>query len=80
MTFDWSSGLDDQDDSELYFAPELGNVLFSSAYDGFAFDLATFAKIFSDKLGFSEKVLRKTLWGDFYVNSKVRGSINVLIS
>ncbi len=70
--FDWSTGLEEADDSELYFAPELGNVLFASAYDGWAFDLARFAKIFAQKLGFSEKVLSKTLWGDYYVNAKAK--------
>ncbi len=70
--FDWSTGLEDADDSELYFAPESGNVLFASAYDGWAFDLSSFAKIFAQKLGFSERVLTKTLWGDFYVNMKAK--------
>ena len=66
------SGLEDADDSDLYFSPEIGNVVFASAYDGWAFDLATFATIYSEKLGFSEKVLKKTLWGDFYVNAKTK--------
>ena len=33
--FDWS--LEDKDDSEIYFAPERGNVVFASAMDGWAF-------------------------------------------
>ena len=33
--FDWS--LEDKDDSEIYFAPEKGNVVFASAADGWAF-------------------------------------------
>ena len=33
--FDWS--LEDKDDSEIYFAPERGNVVFASAVDGWAF-------------------------------------------
>jgi len=70
--FDWSTGLDDADDSELYFAPEHGNVVFASAYDGWAFDLATFAAIFARKLGFSRRALTKTLWGDFFVNAKAK--------
>ena len=37
--FDWSSGLDDADDSDLYFSPDAGNVLFASAVDGWAFGL-----------------------------------------
>ncbi|XP_076748657.1 elongation factor-like GTPase 1 [Xylocopa sonorina] len=67
---DWQSILDDIDDSNLYFSPERGNVLFSSATDGWGFGVKEFARIFSAKLGFSEKVLLKTLWGDYYVNTK----------
>jgi len=70
--FDWSSGLEEADDSHLYFSPEMGNVVFCSAVDGWAFSLNTFAKIYSKKLGFSESVLQRTLWGDFYINMKAR--------
>ena len=34
---DWSSGLEETDDSSLYFSPDLGNVVFSSAIDGWGF-------------------------------------------
>lgn len=34
---EWSSGLEETDDSSLYFSPDLGNVLFSSAIDGWGF-------------------------------------------
>ncbi|XP_011500123.1 PREDICTED: elongation factor Tu GTP-binding domain-containing protein 1 [Ceratosolen solmsi marchali] len=67
---DWQSALEEMDDSNLYFSPEQGNVLFASAIDGWGFAIKDFAKIFSDKLGFSEKVLSKTLWGDYYLNTK----------
>lgn len=70
--FEWSAGLEDADDSDLYFSPDAGNVVFASAYDGWAFDLASFARIYSQKLGFSERVLTKTLWGDYYVNLKAK--------
>lgn len=69
---DWQSVLEEIDDSNLYFSPEQGNVLFTSAIDGWGFGIKEFAKIYSDKLGFSEKVLRKTLWGDFYINNKTK--------
>ncbi|XP_071558659.1 elongation factor-like GTPase 1 [Temnothorax nylanderi] len=69
---DWQSGLEELDDSNLYFCPEQGNVLFTSAIDGWGFGIKEFAKIYSNKLGFSDKVLRKTLWGDFYINSKTK--------
>ncbi|KAJ8668941.1 hypothetical protein QAD02_000200 [Eretmocerus hayati] len=67
---DWQSALEEMDDSNLYFSPEQGNVLFTSAIDGWGFAIRDFAKIFAEKLGFSEKVLSKTLWGDYYLNSK----------
>lgn len=70
--YDWSSGLEEADDSKLYFSPENENVVFCSAIDGWAFSLQTFARIFSKKLGFSEKVLQKTLWGDFFINMKAK--------
>ena len=65
-------GLDEADDSDLYFSPERGNVLFASAYDGWAFDLPTFAEIYAKRFGFSEKALCKTLWGDYFINSKTK--------
>lgn len=70
---DWQSAvLEEIDDSNLYFSPEQGNVLFTSAIDGWGFSIKEFAKIYSNKLGFSEKVLCKTLWGDFYINNKMK--------
>jgi hypothetical protein len=39
--FDWSSGLDEADDSDLYFLPDAGNVLFASAVDGWAFGVVS---------------------------------------
>lgn len=37
VVYDWSSGLEDKDDSTLYFSPEHGNVIFTSALDGWGF-------------------------------------------
>lgn len=53
-----------------YFSPELGNVIFASAIDGWAFRIGDFAKLFSNKFGISENVLRRTLWGDYFLQSK----------
>ncbi|XP_076300404.1 elongation factor-like GTPase 1 [Lasioglossum baleicum] len=69
---DWQSAMENMDESGLYFSPEQGNVLFSSATDGWGFGVNDFAKIFATKLGFSETVLLKTLWGDFYANTKTK--------
>lgn len=38
---DWSSGLEETDDSLLYFSPDLGNVVFTSAIDGWGFRLVS---------------------------------------
>ena len=35
--YDWASGMDDVDDSNLYFLPNEGNVVFASAIDGWGF-------------------------------------------
>ena len=37
QVFDWSSGLEEVDDSALYFSPDQGNVVFASAVDGWGF-------------------------------------------
>jgi len=34
--------------------------------------ISDFARIFSQKLGYSQTVLNKTLWGDFYMNTKAK--------
>ncbi|XP_068149232.1 elongation factor-like GTPase 1 isoform X1 [Drosophila tropicalis] len=64
------SALEDVDDSELYFSPEQGNVIFSSAYDGWAFAIHDFAKFYTDRLEISTSELNKVLWGDYFYNSK----------
>ncbi|KAF9897289.1 Cytoplasmic GTPase/eEF2-like protein (ribosomal biogenesis), partial [Lobosporangium transversale] len=76
-----SSGLEDtfsdwhvetQDDSHIYFHPSQGNVIFASAIDGWAFRVDQFAAIYAQKLGMKEAVLRKCLWGDFYLDPKTK--------
>ena len=69
-TFDWSNPLDEEDDSDLYFNPAAGNVIFASAVDCWAFSASSFAKILAQKLGISESALKNTLWGDFYIDNK----------
>lgn len=70
--YDWTSALEEADDSHLYFSPDQGNVVFASAVDGWGFTTLTFAKLFSDKLGVKEEILKKVLWGDFYLNTKTK--------
>jgi ribosome assembly protein 1 len=61
---------EEQEDEDLYFAPERGNVIFASAIDGWAFRLGKFAQLYGAKLGIQEHKLRKVLWGDYYLDPK----------
>ncbi|XP_038669214.1 elongation factor-like GTPase 1 [Scyliorhinus canicula] len=70
--YDWSAGLEETDDSHLYFAPEQGNVVFGSAIDGWGFRIEQFVQMYSQKMGISAEVLLKTLWGDYYLNTKAK--------
>ncbi|CAN9506850.1 unnamed protein product [Ophioblennius macclurei] len=70
--YDWSAGLEEVDDSHLYFSPDQGNVVFASAIDGWGFSIQQFASIYSQRMGIRSEVLLKTLWGDFYLNAKAK--------
>ncbi|XP_006870981.1 PREDICTED: elongation factor Tu GTP-binding domain-containing protein 1 isoform X1 [Chrysochloris asiatica] len=77
QVYDWSSGLENTDDSHLYFSPDQGNVVFTSAIDGWGFGIEHFAKIYSQKIGIKKEVLLKTLWGDYYINMKAKKIMKV---
>lgn len=68
--YDWN--LEEQDDEDIYFSPEKGNVIFSSAIDGWAFRLHNFAGIYARKLGVKESAFLKCLWGDYYFDPKTK--------
>ena len=57
---------------EFYLLIDSLHFNYFSAYDGWAFDLSTFASIYAERLGFSQKVLQKTLWGDYFINTKTK--------
>ena len=63
---------DTEKERNIYFSPDQGNVIFASAVDGWGFTCGQFAEIFSKKTGISKDVLLKTLWGDYYLNSKTK--------
>eukprot|EP00755_Sulcionema_specki_P004739 Sspe_Gene.30852::Locus_15247_Transcript_1_1_Confidence_1.000_Length_3310::g.30852::m.30852/K14536/RIA1; ribosome assembly protein 1 len=66
-------GIEEEDEEEeVWFAPSKGNVLFASAVDGWGFTVRDFAKVYSKKLGWSERALEKTLWGEWYLEQKKR--------
>ncbi|XP_045216272.2 elongation factor-like GTPase 1 isoform X2 [Mercenaria mercenaria] len=72
QTYDWTEDADELEYKNIYFSPELGNVVFAAAYDGWGFSIDKFAEIYGKKLGMNEVGLRKTLWGDFFLNSKTK--------
>ncbi|XP_060579204.1 elongation factor-like GTPase 1 [Ruditapes philippinarum] len=72
QTYDWTEDADEFEHKNMYFSPELGNVLFAAAYDGWGFSIDQFAEIYGKKLGMNEAGLRQTLWGDFFLNSKTK--------
>jgi ribosome assembly protein 1 len=45
-------------------------VVFASAVDGWGFRVGDFAQLYSNKLGINTDILNKTLWGDYYLQSK----------
>ncbi|EGN98032.1 hypothetical protein SERLA73DRAFT_169116 [Serpula lacrymans var. lacrymans S7.3] len=66
----------EKDDEDLYFAPERGNVVFASAADGWGFRVGKFAQLFAAKLGIKEAILRRVLWGDFFLDPKTKKVIS----
>lgn len=68
--YDWASAIEDIDDDKYYFMPEKNNVVFASAIDDWAFTIGAFAKILSTKHKINFTALNKTLWGDYYIDSK----------
>uniref|UniRef100_A0A8D0A224 Elongation factor-like 1 n=1 Tax=Sander lucioperca TaxID=283035 RepID=A0A8D0A224_SANLU len=54
QVYDWSAGLEEADDSQLYFSPDQGNVVFASAIDGWGFRPACRTRPLAD-FGFAIK-------------------------
>ena len=65
-----STLVDIDDEKQVIFSPELGNVLFCSAHDGWAFSIADFAALYSRLLGMKQDKLQLCLWGDYYYIAK----------
>lgn len=72
---DYESALEQSDDSGLYFSPAAGNVVFCSAYDGWAFGVKDFAETYAERLEMKVKDLEHVLWGDYYYNAKKKCGI-----
>ena len=71
-TANHSSAYAERNDEDIYFEPERGNVIFSSATDGWAFTVKQFAAFYEKKLGLKRSLLEKVLWGDFYLEPKTK--------
>lgn len=63
---------EEKDDADIYFAPEKHNVIFASAYDGWAFTIRQFAGLYEKKLGLKREILEKVLWGKYYFDPKTK--------
>ncbi|GMM30530.1 GTPase [Martiniozyma asiatica (nom. inval.)] len=64
-----------EDDEGIYFLPTADNVVFTSAYDGWGFNIRQFAHISSNKLSsngieITAEEIHDKLWGDFYFDPK----------
>ena len=55
----WSCSRAEDEDEEDVFQPQLGNVIFASAHDGWAFRPAQFAAMYAAKLGCNPTALVK---------------------
>lgn len=67
---------EERDDSNLYFNPSNGTVIFASAIDGWAFRISRFAQLYAAKLGMSEANLNRCLWGDWFLDPKSKRVVN----
>ncbi|VVA98625.1 unnamed protein product [Arabis nemorensis] len=61
-----------EDDEEVTFQPQKGNVVFVCALDGWGFGISEFANFYASKLGASATALQKSLWGPRYYNPKTK--------
>lgn len=67
--------MDVKQEQRLLFDPVRGNVVFASAYHGWAFTCGDFAEWWAVRLPFSRKRLQAALWGDTVYSSKGGGEM-----
>jgi small GTP-binding protein len=68
----WAIDIDEKTEASLFFDPTRGNVVFASAYDGWAFSVDDFARLHAERLGVPRALLRRALWGEFYYRPKTK--------
>ena len=63
-------------ENAMFFAPDKGNVVFASAYDGWGFTLGQFAQILAKSVegfkGINPRALMQCLWSGMYYNAKTK--------
>lgn len=57
---------------KLTLSPELGNVFFGSARDGWGFGLHNFAKLMAQKTNTDESIHMKKLWGENFYDTETK--------
>jgi ribosome assembly protein 1 len=64
--------VDEKVEEGLYFMPNKGNVLFSSAIDGWAFSVPSMALFYHQyyKFDISIEILCSIMWGEYYLRMK----------
>ncbi|CDY32224.1 BnaA01g17600D [Brassica napus] len=61
-----------EDDEEITFQPQKGNVVFVCALDGWGFGVSEFANFYASRLGANADTLQKSLWGPRYYIPKTK--------
>ncbi|KAL0742836.1 hypothetical protein Bca4012_084349 [Brassica carinata] len=61
-----------EDDEEVTFQPQKGNVVFVCALDGWGFGVSEFANFYASRLGAKADALQKSLWGPRYYLPKTK--------
>lgn len=61
---------DTEDDSNLFFDPLEGNVIFASCKDGWGFRVSDFVDVFAAKLSVDRDQLAPAMWGEFTLSQK----------
>uniref|UniRef100_M4EXK6 Elongation factor-like 1 n=1 Tax=Brassica campestris TaxID=3711 RepID=M4EXK6_BRACM len=61
-----------EDDEEVTFQPQKGNVVFVCALDGWGFGVSEFANFYASRLGANADTLQKSLWGPRYYIPKTK--------
>lgn len=64
-------------EDDIYFHPNLNNVIFTSAYDGWGFNLNQFASILSKKTEIPKDEFDGKLWGNFTLDMKNKKLVEI---